>query len=254
MTDTTAVQPSLDLLTITPAGYAAYLLSVKKLMDKRKGPQSLADELQYSTEPYTKLMLESAGSGLEEELLRRMAHNKATAVLRDYRRKLRLFRVAACAIASGENPRKTLITLSGAFGLPLVDETQTMEQAQALLETMRAGKLDISVFPDVSHTTRADELILKLLFFLLWARREGKGGLTPFLSGMSFHYLADALRMCVDGIDEPFIRRRLEAQARELLIDAGHKMRMGLELALAVKSRRPYEEMLALAKAFLPET
>jgi len=254
MSDTTAVQPTLDLLTIPPAGYAAYWLSVKKLMDKRRGPQSLADELQYSTEPYTTLLLESAGSSLDEEFLRRLARHKAKAVLRDYRRKLRLFRVAACAIASGENPRKTLITLSGAFGLPLVDENKTMEQAQALLETMRAGNLDKGVFPDVSHTTRGDELILKLLFFLLWARREGKAGLTPFLSGMSFHYLADALHMCIDGIDEPFIRRRLEAQAREMLIDASHKMQMGLELALAIRSRRSYEEVLSLAKAFLHES
>lgn len=254
MTDTTAVQPTLDLLTITPAGYAAYWLSVKKLMDKRRGPQSLADELQYSTEPFTKLLLESAGSNLDEDILRRMARHKSRAVLRDYRRKLRLFRTAACAIASSENPRKTLITLSGTFGLPLVDETKTMEQAQALLETMRAGNLDNTVFPDVSHTTRADELILKLLFFLLWARREGKTGLHPFLTSMSFHYLADALHMCIDGIDEPFIRRCLDSQARELLIDAHHKMIMGTELALAIKNRRSYEEVLALAKSFLPES
>ena len=253
MTDTIAAQPTLDLLTITPSGYATYWLSVKKLMDKRRGPQSLADELQYSTEPFTKLLLEATASNLDEELLRRMARHKSHAVLRDYRRKLRLFRTAACAIASSENPRKTLITLSGTFGTPLVDEAKTMEQAQALLETMRAGNIDTTVFPDVSHATRADELVLKLLFFLLWARREGKAGLTPFLSGMSFHYLADALHMCIDGIEESFIRRRLDSQARELLIDAHHKMAMGLELALAIKNRRSYEEVLALAKAFLPE-
>ena len=254
MTDTTAVQPTLDLLTIPAAGYAAYWLSVKKLMDKRKGPQSLTDELQYSTEPYTKLLLESAGSTLDEDMIRRMARHKSRALLRDYRRKLRLLRTASCAIASSENPRKTLITLSGTFGTPLVDETKTMEQAQALLETMRSGNLDKAVFPDVSHTTRADELILKLLFFLLWARREGKTGLQPFLSGISFHYLADAFHMCIDGIDEPFIRRRLDSQAREMLIDAHHKMLMGLDLALAIKNRRSYEEILALAKAFLPES
>jgi hypothetical protein len=251
MSETSPAQTAINLLTIPPAGYAAYWLSVKRLTDKKKGPEALAEELEYAAEPYTRMLLTAAVSSLDEETMRRMAKNKSLTITRDFSRKLRLIRQAACSVALGENPAKTLITFSGAFGMPVVDENKTMEQAQGLIETMRAGDLDMAVFPDVSPTTRPEELILKLIFFVLWARRQGKSGLTAFLPGVSFPYLADALRLCIDGLDEPFIRRRLDAQAQELVIEASHKMRMGFELALAVKNKRPYEDTLALARSFL---
>lgn len=251
MSETSPVQTSLDLVTIPPAGYAAYWLSVKRLMDKKRGPEALADELQFATEPYTRQLLQAAASTQDDDTVRRMARNKALTLSRDFRRKFRLIRQTACAMAIGENPAKTLITLSGAFGMPVLDEARTMEQAQGLIETMRAGDLDPAVFPDISHLTRPEELILKLIFFVLWARRQGKTGLQAFLPGVSFPYLGDALRLCIDGLDEPFIRRRLDAQASELLMEANHKMRMGLELALAVKNRKPYDDLLAMARSFL---
>ena len=251
MAEPSPVQTSLDLVTIPAAGYAAYWLSVKRLMDKRRGVDALAEEFQYAAEPYTRLLLQAASSTLEDEAVRRMARNKSLALTLDFRRKLKLIRQAACSVAMAENPAKTLITLSGAFGMPVLDETKAMEQAQGLIETMRAGDLDPAVFPDVSHLTRPEELILKLLFFVLWARRQGKTGLQAFLPGITFPYLADALRLCIDGLDEPFIRRRLNAQAHELMLDAMQKMRMGLELALALKNKRPYEEVLGLARSFL---
>jgi len=253
MSDASPTQSSLDMVSIAPAGYAAYWLSVKRLMDTKRGPQALSDELQYAAEPYTRLLLGAAASSMDDALVAGMARNKSQALLRDYRRKFRLMRQAACAIASNENPRKTLITLSGGFGQPVTDETALMEQAQNLIESMRAGKLDMAVFPDVSHTTRPDELIVKLLVFTLWARRDARTGLQIFLPGMSFPFMADALRLCIDGLEEPFIRRRLEAQARELLLDTAHKMRMGLDLALALKARRSYDEVLALARSYLLE-
>ncbi|WP_243439608.1 hypothetical protein [Fundidesulfovibrio soli] len=253
MSDSSNAQSSLDLVTIAPAGYAAYWLSVKRLADTKRGPQALSDELQYAAEPYTRLLLGAAASNMDEALMERMARNKSQVLLRDYRRKFRAMRQAACAIASGENPRKTLITLSGGFGLPVSEETRLMEQAQNLIETMRAGKLDMAVFPDVSHTTRPEELVLKLLVFTLWARRDARTGLQVFLPGMSFPFMADALRLCIDGLEEPYIRRRLEAQARDILLDAAHKMRLGLDLALALKARRSYDEVLVLARSHLLE-
>lgn len=253
MTEASQEQTQLDLVTIPPAGYAAYWLSMKRLTDARRGPEALAEELRLVAEPYTRMLLQAATSSLGDELVRTMAASKARALARDWRRKLTLIRQAACAVAVGENPARTLITLSGAFGSPVLDESRTMEQAQGLIETMRAGDLDLGVFPDISHSTRPEELILKLLFFALWARRQGRTGLSDFLGGASFPYLADALRLCIDGLDEPFIRRRLDAQARELLVEARAKMRMGLELALALKNRRPYEETLGLARSFLLE-
>jgi len=251
MAEPSPVQSSLDLITIPTAGYAAYWLSVKRLMDKRRGPEALAEELQYATEPYTRLLLQVASSEMDDDIARRMGKNKSLVLARDFRRKLLLIRQTACSIATGENPAKTLITLAGAFGMPVMDESRTMEQAQGLIETMRAGDLDPAVFPDVSHLTRPEELILKLLFFVLWARRQGKTGLQTFLPGISFPFLGDGLRLCIDGLEEPFIRRRLDAQARELILDATHKMRMGLELSMALKNKRPYEEVLGLARSFL---
>lgn len=251
MPDASPVQTTLDLVAIPPAGYAAYWLSMKRLLDKRRGPDAFAEELQHTLEPYTRQLLLAAASTLDDEAVRRMGANKSLTLLRDYRRKLRLIRQTACAIALGENPGKTLITLSGGFGMPVLDEAQAMEQAQGLIEKMRLGELDAAVFPDVSHLTRPEELILKLLFFTLWARRQGKSGLAVFLPGISLPYLADALRLCIDGLEEPFIRRRLDAQARELLADAAHKMRMGLELAVALKNKKPYDEVLGLARSYL---
>ncbi|MFZ5425649.1 MAG: hypothetical protein ACOZEN_01635 [Thermodesulfobacteriota bacterium] len=253
MSDPSPVPSALDLVAIPPAGYAAYWLSMKRLLDRKRGPDALSEELSHASEPYTRQLLLAVSSSLDDDAVRRMGQNKALTLLRDYRRKFRLIRQTACAIALGENPGKTLITLSGAFGMPVLDETKTMEQAQGLIETMRAGDLDAAVFPDVSHLTRPEELILKLLFFTLWARRQGRSGLAVFLPGISFPYLADAFRLCIDGLEEPFIRRRLDAQARELLADASHKMRMGLELALALKNKRHYDEVLGLARSYLPD-
>jgi len=253
MSDQGPMSSSLDIVCMPAAGYAAYWLSLKKLLDRRNNPRDLGDELAYTTEPYTRLLLEAAGTALSDEAVRRMARYKKITLIRDYRRKLQLISITTCAMATAENPRRTLISLAHAFGLPVIEESKTMEQAQGLLETMRAGDLDPAVFPDVSHTTKAGELILKLLFLLLWARREGKQSLQVFLPGVSFPYLADALQLYIDGLDEPFIRRRLDSLARELIIEASAKMTMALELAMAIKARQPYEEMLALAKAFLPE-
>lgn len=251
MAETTSTQTPLDLVTIPPSGYAAYWLSVKRMLDQKRGSEALAEELQHVAEPYTRMLLQAATSSMEDDTVRRMARNKSLTLARDFRRKLRLIRQAACAMATGENPAKALITLSGGFGMPVLDESKAMEQAQGLIETMRAGDLDAAVFPDVSHATRPEELILKLLFFILWARRQGRTGLQTFLPGMSFPYLADAARLCIDGLDEPFIRRRLDAQARELMIEASHKMNLGLEMALALKNKRPFEEVLGMARSFL---
>lgn len=251
MSEASQEQTRLDLVAIPAAGYAAYWLSMKRLTDTRRGPDALAEELRTVTEPYTRMLLQAATSSMEDDLVRLMAQAKSQALARDWRRKLRLMRQTACAMAAGENPARTLITLSGAFGMPVLDESKAMEQAQGLIETMRSGDLDPAVFPDVSHSTRPEELVLKLLFFTLWARRQGRTGLSAFLPGVSFPYLADALRLCIDGLDEPFIRRRLDAQARELVLEARHKMRMGLELALMLKNRRPYDEVLGLARSFL---
>jgi len=251
MSETSPAPQTLDLITIPPAGYAAYWLSMKRLMDKRKGPESLTAELEAAAEPYTRMLLAASASDMDDDTVRRMGKNKSLALTRDYRRKLKLIRQAACSVALSENPGKTLITLSSAFGMPFLDETRIMDQAQGLLETLRAGDLDLAVFPDVSHTTRAEELALKLLFFTLWARRQGRTALSVFLPGISFPYLADAMRLVIDGLDEPFIRRRLDAQAHELILEASHKMRMGLELALCIKNKRPYDEVLAVARSFL---
>jgi len=251
MPEPSPVQTSLDLVTIPPAGYAAYWLSVKRLVDKRRGPDAIAEELQYATEPYTRLLLQAASSSMDDDTVRRMAENKSQTLTRDFRRKLTLIRQTACSIATAENPGKTLITLSGAFGMPILDESKTMEQAQGLIETMRAGDLDINVFPDISHLTRPEELILKLLFFIIWARRQGKTGLQTFLPGITFPFLADALKLCIDGLDEPFIRRRLDAQNHELIVEASHKMKLGLEMALSLKNKRSYDDMLGMARSFL---
>lgn len=253
MADQAPVQSSLDLVTIPSAGYAAYWLSVKRLMDKRGPGKGLPEDIGLAAEPYTRMLLETLGAEWPDETVRRMANFKKRAMLRDFRRKLGLIASAACAVAAAENPRKALITLAVTFGMPVLEESKAMEQAQGFLEAMRAGTLDPRVFPDVDHATRPDELILKLLFLLLWARREGKQSLQTFLPGVSSPYLAEALRLCIDGLDEPFIRRRLRQMAAELLLEASHKMDLGLELALALKARRPYEETLALARAFLLE-
>ncbi len=251
MADNSPPQTTLDLVAIPGTGYAAYWLSVKRLLDSKRGPQALAEELQYATEPYTRLLLSGVASQLEDAAVARMARNKSGALLGDLRRKLGLMRHCACAVALAENPRRTLITLCGDAGMTVHEEAGIMERAQALIDTMRAGDLDTAVFPDVGPQTRMDELVLKLLFFTLWARREGKTGLQPFLAGISFPYLADGLRLCVDGLEEGFIRRRLESLARDTVAATAHKMRMGLDLALAVKARRPYDEVLALARSFL---
>ena len=96
MSDQAPALSSLDLVTIPPAGYAAYWLSVKRLADKRGQGKGLPEDIGQAAEPYTRMLLETLDAEWPEESVRRMAKFKKRAVLRDFRRKLGLIAAAAC--------------------------------------------------------------------------------------------------------------------------------------------------------------
>ena len=63
----------LDIVEMPAKAVAAYWLSLKKLMDSRKGARVVQEEMAAVTEPDIRLLLETAfGSSLPEEAVRRL--------------------------------------------------------------------------------------------------------------------------------------------------------------------------------------
>ena len=240
-----------DILEMPKNGVAAYWLSVKKIMDKRKGPKIIGDEIAQLTETFVKRLLEFSISGLDDAGVRDLTQVMRDGLLAEYGRKFELMRICACSVASNENPRRTLIRMNSLFPVSLVNENQTIEMVNNLLEQIKANQVDLQVFADVDHNIKSEQLMLKLIFYVVWARREGRAACQKLLAGVRSRYFADGLALALDGFEESFVRRSLQRQKRAILYDAAQKMDMSLKMCLGIKNRLSYEDIFKIAKAFI---
>jgi hypothetical protein len=241
-----------DILEMPPSGVAAYFLSVKKLSDTRKGAKVIQDEAKLCSEPYVRHVLETCFA-FTEPMARRLARIKGRTVLREYARKHDLMRLAILAIGATENPRRTLVKMNSLASAPLVKEKKTFEMAQALIEEVKAGKIDITAFANVDHTLKTEQLALKLMYYVLLSRREGAIACQPYLAHIRSRHFVEGMLMLIDGFENPFIDRRLGDRKRAILAETFAKMDMALEMCLAVAAKLSYEAVFAVAKAYLPE-
>lgn len=249
---TAALERDFDILEMPAPGLAAYFLSVKKLSDTRKGARVIADEAKLCSEPYVRHLLETCFA-LPEPLARKLAGIKGRAILRNCGLKFDLMRQAVLAIGGTENPRRTLVKMNSLGVAPFVNEKKTFGMAQTLIEEVRAGKIDITVFANVDHRLPVDQLILKLLYYVLLARREGAIACQPYLAHVRSRIFAEGMQMLIDGFENVFLESQLQGQKRVLLNETWSKMDMALEMCLAVAAKLEYEAVFAIAKAYLPE-
>ena len=74
----------LDILEMPFEGLAAYWLSIKKIMDTKKGRAIVDEEIAHTDEPYILHLLETAFSSLSRNMIRRLARVKKQTQLDDY--------------------------------------------------------------------------------------------------------------------------------------------------------------------------
>lgn len=241
----------LDILEMPLEGLAAYWLSLKKILDAKKGRAILDEEIAHTDEPYILHLLETVFSSLSPDMVRRLAGVKREILLEDCARKIDLMRLAVFAIASGENPRVTLVRMDSKFAMPVMPETKAFEMATAMFDAIKPKGSDLPVLLGVGHKLKADRLLVKLLFFVMYARREGKQGLERFLPHMGSHFFSEGVSLAIDNFEADFLAYHLEGIRDRTVTETGRKMDMALEMALAIRDKLPYDDIFRIARTYM---
>uniref|UniRef100_I2Q7C9 Uncharacterized protein n=1 Tax=Desulfovibrio sp. U5L TaxID=596152 RepID=I2Q7C9_9BACT len=253
MANDTASRPDLDIVEMPATALAAYWLSLKKLMDSRKGGRIVQEEMAAVSEPTIRLLLETAfGSSLPEEALRRLFTAGRRQVLADLRRKLDCMARTLLAMAAGDNPQRVLSILTALFAVPPVREATAMEAVYGLVEKVRAGDPSAGDPAAVDHGLAPEILLVRLMYCLVAVRREGREACRRLAGSARSLFFAEGLILVADGFDEAFLRRRLTLHRRSLLTDAAGKLTLAEELCLGLRARYSYEDLWRVARAYLP--
>lgn len=245
-------QPELDILEMPVEGLAAYWLSIKKIMDAKKGRSILDEEIASASEPYILHLLETVFSRLDVPLVRRLAAARKDIQLDDYRTKIDLMRLAIYAIASGENPRITLVRMDSKFAHPLMTEDRAFDMATAMFDAIKPKGVDLSVLLSVNHKLQADRLLVKLLFFVMYARREGRQNLDRFIPHLGSRFFSEGVSLAIDNFEADFLANHLESIRDRVVMETGRKMDMALEMALGIREKMAYDDIFRIARAYMP--
>ena len=242
-----------DILEMPLQALAAYWLSIKKLMDSKKNKSCVEEEAAHTSEPFIKHLLETGlCSGLAEPLVRKLALVKRDVLLSDYHRKIDLMRLALYAIASGENPRVTLVRMLSKFAVPPLDEEQAFDLARGLMTGLAEPAADKAALVNVDHKMRLDQLLVKLLFYAIYARHESIKSLARFLPHVTSPYFAEGLSLAVDSFEPDFLTHHLASIRDETIYETKQKMDLAMEMCLAIKNKQPYEDIHAIARSYMP--
>jgi hypothetical protein len=241
----------LDILEMPVEGLAAYWLSIKKIMDARKGRDILDEEIAANSEPYILHLLETVFSALDIPLVRRLAQTKRDILIDDYRTKIDLMRLAIFAIASGENPRITLVRMDSKFAHPLMTEDRAFDMASAMFDALKPRGVDLDILLSVDHKLKADRLLVKLLFFVMYARREGRQNLDRFIPHLGSRFFSEGVSLAIDNFEADFLANHLENIRDRVMIETGRKMDMALEMALAIRTKTAYDDIFRIARTYM---
>ncbi|BCS88383.1 hypothetical protein [Pseudodesulfovibrio sediminis] len=242
----------LDILEMPLEGLAAYWLSIKKITDAKKSRAILDEEIANTMEPYILHLLETVFSPLDVPLVRRLTEAKRDLILDEYRTKIDLMRLAIYAIASGENPRITLVRMDSKFAHPLMTEDRAFDMATAMFDAIKPKGVDRDTLLSVDHKLQTDRLLVKLLFFVMFARREGKENLQTFIPHMGSRFFSEGISLAIDKFDADFVTYHLEGIRDRVLIDTGRKMDMAMEMALGIRNKLAYDDIFRIARAYMP--
>ncbi len=252
MTEIMENQHELDILEMPFEGLAAYWLSIKKIMDAKKSRAILDEEISHTVEPYILHLLETVFSNLSRNMVRRLARVKRDTQLDDYGTKIDLMRLAVFAIASGENPRITLVRMDSKFAHPLMTEDRAFDMATAMFDAIKPKGVDLDILLSVDHKIKADRLLVKLLFFVMYARREGRQNLEKFIPHMGSRFFSEGVSLGIDNFEADFLAYHLEGIRDRTIIETKRKMDMALEMALAIRDKLPYDDVFRIARAYMP--
>ncbi|WP_272701138.1 hypothetical protein [Desulfovibrio sp. Fe33] len=241
----------LDILEMPVEGLAAYWLSIKKIMDARKGRDILDEEIASASEPYILHLLETVFSSLDVPLVRRLASAKKDILIDDYRTKIDLMRLAVYAIASGENPRVTLVRLDSKFAQPLMTEDRAFDMASAMFDAIKPRGVDLDILLSVDHKIKADRLLVKLLFFVMYARREGRQNLDRFIPHLGSRFFSEGISLAIDNFEADFLANHLESIRDRVMAETARKMDMALEMALAIRNKTAYDDIFRIARTYM---
>jgi hypothetical protein len=241
----------LDILEMPVEGLAAYWLSIKKIMDARKGRDILDEEIAANSEPYILHLLETVFSALDIPLVRRLAQTKRDILIDDYRTKIDLMRLAIFAIASGENPRITLVRMDSKFAHPLMTEDRAFDMASAMFDALKPRGVDLDILLSVDHKLKADRLLVKLLFFVMYARREGRQNLDRFIPHLGSRFFSEGVSLAIDNFEADFLANHLENIRDRVMVETGRKMDMALEMALAIRTKTAYDDIFRIARTYM---
>jgi hypothetical protein len=254
MANDDAARPDFDIVEMPATALAAYWLSLKKLMDNRKGVRIVQEEMATVSEPTIRLLLETSfGGGLPEDVLRRLYQARRRQVLADLRRKLDCMTRALVAMASAENPQRVLTALTALFPVPPVREATAMESVYTLVEKIRKDDTAEGTLAAVDHGLVPDVLLVRLMYCLVVVRREGREACRRLATSSRSLFFAEGLTLLADGFDEAFLRRRLALHRRSILADTTNKLTMAEELCLGLRAKYSYQDLWLLARAYLPQ-
>lgn len=242
----------LDILEMPLEGLAAYWLSIKKIVDAKKGRAIIDDEIAHTDEPFILHLLETVFSGLDVTRVRRLAEVKKDILLEDYGRKIDLMRQATYAIASNENPRITLVRMDSNFAAPLMTETKAFDMATAMFDAIKPKGIDLNALLSVDHKLKSDRLLVKMLFFIMFARREGKQNLDRFIPHVGSRFFAEGISLAIDNFEPDFLAHHLKGIRDKTVIETGRKMDMALEMALAIRDKLAYDDVFRIARTYMP--
>ncbi|OIO00107.1 MAG: hypothetical protein AUJ49_10130 [Desulfovibrionaceae bacterium CG1_02_65_16] len=246
-----AAPSELDILEMPVEALAAYWLSIKKLLDTKRDRTLLVTEQENTSERYIRHLLDAATSGLDAEMIRRVSRAKARVLLDEARRRFELIRQALYGIALGENPRLTYIRICGLLGGAPATEKRAFELAYGLMSAAGEKDADLAVLLRVDHKQKDDRLAMKLLFYALAARRNGKQALNEYLPHLAGGYFAEGLSLAADGFDAEFVSHHLADLRDAALRQARRKMDMALEMCLAIRAQLSYDDVFRVARAYM---
>lgn len=268
MTQEAPDRADLDIMEMPAKALAAYWLSLKKLMDSKKGAKVVQEEMAVVTEPSIRLLLETAfGSGLSEDAVRRLMTVGRRRILEDVRRKLDCMTRTLLGMATGENPQRLLTLLTALFPVPPIREKAAMDRVYVLLEKAKAVAAGVKPAPSkdgagqdgaeedpaaVSLALLPEILLVRLLYCLAVVRREGRDVCRRLATSTRSLFFAEGLGLVADNFDETFLRERLTLHRRALLDDAALKLVLCEEMCLGLRNRYSYEDLWRLARAHLP--
>ncbi len=243
-------QQEMDILEMPFEGLAAYWLSIRKVIDTRKGKSIVKDELETTQESYIRHLLDTVFTRMELTLVRRLAEVKRDTLLDDYRRKIDLMRLALFAIAATENPRITMVRMDSKFSHAPMSEKAAFDMAHGLTSAIKEPGADLHTLLAVDHKMPFDRLVVKLLFYVIYARRD-KRRLEKLLPYTHSRYFTEGLSLAIDNFEPDFLAYHFEGIRDQTIMETRRKMDMSLEMAMGIRNKMDYDDVFRIAKAYM---